>query len=151
MMMSFFDEVLKKCLRQNATELQWDMQPRVQSSVLKTPIGESSRNRKDVQATIKAADDGGISYLRYNGTDWVTNNPYLALFEAKKAFDDFEGTPIMSNKNLAQYLGEAIVTWKENPHLVGNGYVRLSSTSCFQPDPPSNLLHLCIPVTHFTN
>ena len=55
-----------------------------------------------------------------NGSGWTMDNPYLALIEAIIGFPlintnkSGEIFPIISDDNLAQYLGDAVVTWKEN-------------------------------------
>lgn len=55
-------------------------------------------------------------------------NPYLALLEGKRAFkhlyiDDATGkaSPIISDDTLAQYLGEAVLTWRANQILLKQG------------------------------
>jgi hypothetical protein len=69
-------------------------------------------------------DDGGICTLVYREGAWWTANPYLALSQAKHAFqgihfdEDGCGEPIVSDETLAQYLGEAVITWKANPDHV---------------------------------
>jgi len=63
--------------------------------------------------------------LHNNG--WLTNHEYIALLEAKKAFkrlhfdeDTQTYKPVVSNDTLAQYLGEAVVTWRANRTAVGD-------------------------------
>jgi hypothetical protein len=60
---------------------------------------------------------------------WAMSNPYLALIEAKRAFkyiyfdESSESyTPIVSNDNLAQYLGEAVIAWKGNQDVLEDEY-----------------------------
>lgn len=51
---------------------------------------------------------------------------YLALIEAKRAFkyiyfDEWTGEhkPVVSNETLAQYLGEAVRSWRANREFLG--------------------------------
>jgi hypothetical protein len=53
-------------------------------------------------------------------------HPYLAFIEAKRAFkyirlDERTGdyTPVMANETLAQYLGEAVISWRANREFLG--------------------------------
>lgn len=72
---------------------------------------------------LTAENDGGICRMRRVGFGWETSNPYLAVFEAKRAFkihcDEKIGSyiPAVLNENLAQYLGEAEITWKGNQNF----------------------------------
>lgn len=79
------------------------------------------------KTTVKAEDDGGISMLRRHSEGWQETNPFLALIEAKRAFqslayndNEAQHEPIVSDRTLAQYLGEAVITWKANQKLLGN-------------------------------
>lgn len=56
------------------------------------------------------------------------DHPYLAGIEAKRAFKllDFDNrtassVPVISNENLAQYLGEAVVIWKAKQDFLPDG------------------------------
>ncbi|KAH8424799.1 uncharacterized protein LDX57_002542 [Aspergillus melleus] len=67
---------------------------------------------------ISAEDDGGICWM-VRDSDWNMRHPYLALLEAKKAFqsmnfDERTGKlmPVVSNNVLAPYLGEAVISWR---------------------------------------
>jgi hypothetical protein len=59
--------------------------------------------------------------MRWEDHGWVMDHAYLALLEAKRAFkhinfDEKTGKhiPIVSNENLPQYLGEAVITWRKH-------------------------------------
>ena len=79
---------------------------------------------------VAAEDDGGICRLR-RGTarkGWEMDHPYLAGIEAERAFSrlGFDGRmasyiPAISNENLAQYLGEAIIMYKANSDILPDG------------------------------
>jgi hypothetical protein len=56
----------------------------------------------------------------------MIGHPYLALIEAKRAFkyihfDEWIGEhkPVVSNETLAQYLGEAVISWRANREFLG--------------------------------
>lgn len=77
-----------------------------------------------------AEDDGGICWMDRRVRGWSMGLPTLAFLEAKRAFktiliDQRTGVyqPIVSNETLAQYLGEAIVSWKANQKLQEKEYV----------------------------
>ena len=107
-MMKFMERVLNQCMRQDTDVL--EMQPRLHKEPIATEIEDGY--------VVRAEDDGGLCSVKRVGGEWVVNNPYLALFEAKKALHGFDKVPIIHNKTLAQFLGEAIVTWKEKRNLV---------------------------------
>ena len=72
-------------------------------------------------AELVAQDDGGICGMLRRPEGWLMDRTSLALLEAKRAFRhvDFnsesgEVTPVVTNENLAQYLGEAVIAWKAN-------------------------------------
>jgi hypothetical protein len=80
--------------------------------------------------SITTEDDGGICLMQRTNLGWQISHPYWALLGAKRAFshvdfDDNKGAyvPTVSDGNLAQYLGEAIITWKGNQELLLHGYV----------------------------
>lgn len=76
---------------------------------------------------ISAEDDGGTYKVRHHDQDWAMRNPSLAVLKAKKAFKymRFDKTSgqlksVISNATLAQYLGEALVSWRaarQSKHL----------------------------------
>ncbi|KAL4766992.1 hypothetical protein BDW60DRAFT_212403 [Aspergillus nidulans var. acristatus] len=79
---------------------------------------------------IRAGDDGGICSMdrQTHGSDM--GHPYLALLEAKKAFEQIwfddrteQRKPVVSNETLAQYLGEALISWKAARHFMNKEYV----------------------------
>ncbi|KXX82373.1 hypothetical protein MMYC01_201286 [Madurella mycetomatis] len=89
-------------------------------------------------APVTAEDDGGICLMRQNGVGWEMVYQCLAILEAKRAFQHirFEErsgnyTPTVSNAHLAQYLGEAVVTWKDNQEYLANGVFLIAATSTF--------------------
>jgi hypothetical protein len=49
--------------------------------------------------------------MRWENHGWVMDHAYLALLEAKRTFKHI---PIVSNENLPQYLGEAVITWRKH-------------------------------------
>lgn len=118
---SFLQYTLNLCLSQHSAGLtDTEVRPRVERRTTNAHIAG------DVH--ISAEDDGGICQMRRRGLGWEMRHPYLALLEAKRAFkhihfDEKTGsyTPAVSNENLAQYLGEAVITWKENPKLLQHG------------------------------
>jgi len=78
---------------------------------------------------VTAEDDGGICHMRRRRLGWEMHHPCIALVEAKRAFkkgyfSEKTGSyiPVTSNENLAQYLGEAVITWKGNPELFQDEY-----------------------------
>jgi hypothetical protein len=98
-----------------------EIRPWVERRVSKAHIA------RDVIVT--AEDDGGICRMWRRGLGWEMLHPYIALVEAKRAFkkgyfSEKTGnyTPVTSNENLAQYLGEAVITWKGNPGLFQDEY-----------------------------
>jgi hypothetical protein len=71
--------------------------------------------------TVTAEDGRGVCRMRWENHGWVMDHAYLALLEAKRAFkhinfDEKTGKqiPIVSNENLPQYLGEAVITWRKH-------------------------------------
>jgi len=69
--------------------------------------------------------------MRRRHLGWEMHHPCIALIEAKRAFAhgsfDKAGNyiPLTSNENLAQYLGEAVITWKADQDLYQDQYVPL--------------------------
>ncbi|KAK4034730.1 hypothetical protein C8A01DRAFT_38835 [Parachaetomium inaequale] len=91
-------------------------------------------------AKITAEDDGGICRMRRAGPGrgWKTENAFLALIEAKRAFqgihcDEKTGNvePIVSDRTLAQYLGEAVITWMANRKVVGQDIFLIAATNTY--------------------
>ncbi|CAH0014517.1 unnamed protein product [Clonostachys rhizophaga] len=119
LVLSFLQHALNICLVQ-ATG-QYELRPRARRMFTRATIGGDA-------ITISAEDDGGICLMRRLGSGWEMGHPYCALFEAKRAprntyFDEKreEHVPLILNENLAQWLGEAIVTWKANMDVLQNG------------------------------
>jgi len=87
--------------------------------------------RKQARASVagvynfSAEDDGGICQMEQHARGWRMVHPYLALLEAKRSFKYItvdginDRKRIVSNGTLAQYLGEAVATWKANRELLG--------------------------------
>lgn len=57
---------------------------------------------------------------------WMMGHPYIAILEAKSAFKYIhvderteDRKPVVSNETLAQYLGEAVISWTANRELLG--------------------------------
>ncbi|KAI0435842.1 hypothetical protein F4803DRAFT_276767 [Xylaria telfairii] len=130
----FLQYILHLCLLQNFAGKDTDMgidrevRPRVEGKMTTTRIAG---------APVSAEDDGGLCEMRRDTDGWKMLHPYLALLEAKKAFKQyFEGKagrymPIVSNQTLAQYLGEAVITWKENQELLQRGVFLIAATNTF--------------------
>lgn len=85
-----------------------------------------------------AEDDGGICKVNKASYGWQTKYSSLALLESKKEFKamkvyNFTGArkPIVSNETLAQYLGEALATWKTGQELLDQEYASLSLRMSF--------------------
>lgn len=78
---------------------------------------------------IVAEDDGGFCLMVRTELGWKTANYHLALLEAKRSFknvyaDEGKVSFVVSDENLAQCLGEAVIAWRGNADLRGNqGYV----------------------------
>lgn len=110
---------LHLCLVQHpaGTKIKMEVRPRIERRNTQVLIAGKS--------LVTSQDDGGICQMDLSNGRWTMDNPYLALLEAKRAFkyvqfDEIKGcqVPTVSNENLAQYLGEAIVARKGNPqHL----------------------------------
>lgn len=118
----FFQYALNLCLLQHSGGLIADseVRPRVERRTTKAYIAGD--------VSIIAEDDGGICQMRRRGLGWEMQHPYLALLEAKKAFrhihfDEKTGkdVPVVSNENLAQCFGEALIAWKGNQKLLRHG------------------------------
>ncbi|KAH7303706.1 hypothetical protein B0I35DRAFT_155857 [Stachybotrys elegans] len=72
------------------------------------------------------------------GSGWEISQPFLALLEAKRAFkyvrlDESTGNyiPVISNENLAQCLGEAIITKKGNPLFLKEDVFLIAANSTY--------------------
>ena len=85
----------------------------------------------DVAGAVRlvAQDDGGICRMRQQGGGWRMENLYVALLEAKRAFkhigfdhDTGKYLPIITDENLAQYLGEAVIAWKADRESLKDEY-----------------------------
>jgi len=117
----FLQHALHLCLLQHSAGVvaNREVRPRVERKLTTTHIAGGS--------FVAAEDDGGICRMRWLRDGWGIEHPYLALLEAKRAFKSLyfdEKTeryiPVVSNESLAQYLGEAVITWKENRTLLPN-------------------------------
>ncbi|KID93679.1 hypothetical protein MAJ_10366, partial [Metarhizium majus ARSEF 297] len=105
----------------------------INSLVQKFHTGPQTIRKLDIQArwdrrrsyahlgesiTIAGEDDGGLSAVALIGNTWRVTDPHIILFEGKKAggesyYDDERKQLVapISEKRLAQYLGEAITAW----------------------------------------
>lgn len=120
----FLQLALSQCLLQECPEDETEDVTEVQ------PRFEYSRAQAIIQGgdvVLSAEDDGGITRMVRRHGQWFEDNPYLALLEAKRAFehmrfDEPTGThlPVVSDDNLAQYLGEAVAFWKQWRLEMGN-------------------------------
>ncbi|KAG6017786.1 hypothetical protein E4U54_003170, partial [Claviceps lovelessii] len=76
---------------------------------------------------ITCIDDRGIALCEKKGDNWTTINPFMASFEVKRALRNIkEGagdrtSPRVTDNILAQYLGEAVLTWRANPKVLTKG------------------------------
>ncbi|KAG5982534.1 hypothetical protein E4U55_001754 [Claviceps digitariae] len=72
---------------------------------------------------VTCEDDGGIALYVNNKGSWKIVKPFLASLEAKRAPKNLkdDGSPELDDDILAQYLGEAVLTWRANPDLQDNG------------------------------
>jgi hypothetical protein len=109
---SFLQYALSLCLLQ-APEATTELRVRVERMTAVAQIAGAVH--------LVAEDDGGICSMHRVKEGWSMEHPWLALLEAKRAFKHVgfnsgsgEYTPIVTNENLAQYLGEAVITWKAN-------------------------------------
>ncbi|ATY61328.1 hypothetical protein A9K55_005861 [Cordyceps militaris] len=87
---------------------------------------------------ITCEDDGGICRVRRRRAGgWEMTNPYLALLEGKRAFKHIyidatgKASPIISDDTLAQYLGEAVLTWRANQILRKRGVILVAVCGTF--------------------
>lgn len=109
----------------------------VQDSATATEVRTRIERRKCTarvanKHTFSAVDDGGICEMRWGRDGWEMKHPAIALFETKKAFKTMEFDeqtgqykPVVSNETLAQYLGEALATWKTDQYVHDQGYAVL--------------------------
>ncbi|KAE8155245.1 hypothetical protein BDV25DRAFT_134992 [Aspergillus avenaceus] len=109
LLISFVQFTLNLCLS-NDPDAYAEVRPRIERR--KSTVYVAGKH------SISAEDDGGICRMDRQITQWRMGHPYLAIFEAKRAFkylqfDDRteQLKPVVSNETLAQYLGEALVTW----------------------------------------
>lgn len=116
----FLRYALAMCLIQHASS-------EVPKTEVRLRIERKSANASVGDASITAEDDGGICRADRGELGWQIGDNYLALLEAKRAFRgiDFDEkreayVPIVSDENVAQCLGEAVITWKANQDLLGN-------------------------------
>ncbi|KAK1749633.1 hypothetical protein QBC47DRAFT_465458 [Echria macrotheca] len=127
LIISFLQFALSLCLEQPGTE--FEVRPRVGRLLTRTQIAG--------RFTITAVDDGGMAWHRRQGLGWEMHHPYLASIEAKRAnrfiFDEKTRsyTPVISNETLAQYLGEAVITWKGNRDYVEDHFFIIAATSTY--------------------
>lgn len=129
LIMAFLQHALCLCLMQDANPLS---EVRVRIERIKAHACINS-----LHATT-AEDDGGICRVRWRSIGWSMENPYMALIEAKRTFQHLhiddnsrEIRPVVSNETLAQYFGEAIVTWTANRQLLGQELRSAPPTSPF--------------------
>jgi hypothetical protein len=107
--------VLQFCLVQDDDSV--EIRPRVEHRRTKTTIANVDSKTYE--------DDGDLCTVERTHQGWIGTHPFLALFEGKRAFRHLlvdprtgESSPIVSNHTLAQYLAEAIITWRQNKGLL---------------------------------
>lgn len=117
LVLCFLQFVLHLCLSQNLEERK-EVRPRVERRKATTRFAGVHE--------VVAEDDGGICRMDWQAHGWMVGHPYIAILEAKSAFkyiyvDERTGDrkPVVSNETLAQYLGEAVVSWRANQDLLG--------------------------------
>lgn len=74
---------------------------------------------------IRGDDDGGFCLMVRTELGWSTTNYHLALLEAKRSFKDIHADEgkvsfVVSDENLAQCFGEAVIAWRGNADLREN-------------------------------
>lgn len=113
---SFLQLALHICLIQDSSGY-LEVRPRVERRITEASVAGG--------VLIAAEDDGGICRMRRLAHGWREEHPSLALLEAKRSFRDVrfdertnECIPIVSDETLAQYLGEAVITWKGRQDLL---------------------------------
>jgi hypothetical protein len=114
----FLQHALNLCLIQHSpgTMAETEVRARIERKTADMLIGA---------VTVTAEDDGGVCRMRWQNHGWVMEHAYLALLEAKRGFKQIQfdekmgkHIPVVSNKNLAQYLGEAVIAWKKHQKLL---------------------------------
>lgn len=115
---SFLEHILHVCLRQRLSE-HGEVRVRVERKTSRTTVADQD---------VTAEDDGGICRAKPSeGYGWKVEDDFLAIIEAKKAFQRIEyspqsgPTPVVSNEALAQYLAEAVITWKTSQMRLSRG------------------------------
>lgn len=115
---SFLEHILHVCLRQRLSE-HGEVRVRVERKTSRTTVADQD---------VTAEDDGGICRaMPSEGYGWRVEDDFLAIIEAKKAFQRIEDSPqsgpipVVSNETLAQYLAEAVITWKTNQMSLSRG------------------------------
>ncbi|KAH7303000.1 hypothetical protein B0I35DRAFT_196080 [Stachybotrys elegans] len=128
----FLRHVLNLCLLQHlpGRAMEVEARPRIERRTTNAYVAGIVR--------VTAEDDGGICSMRKVGSGWEIRQPFLALLEAKRAFkyvrlDKSTGNcvPIISNENLAQCLGEAIITKKGNPKFLRDNVFLIAANSTY--------------------
>jgi hypothetical protein len=76
--------------------------------------------------SVKAEDDGGFCLQTRSSLGWKIQDPHVALLEAKRSFkvvriDEDKVSPVFSDENIAQCLGEAVVAWRADEDLRERG------------------------------
>lgn len=113
---AFFQYALDMVIKQDRTLTQ--VCYRVEPERMTAHLGPSH--------SVKAEDDGGFCVLRRSSLGWQTVNKRVALLEAKRSFkavqiDGQKVSPVFSDENIAQCLGEAVVAWRADKRLRKQG------------------------------
>lgn len=123
---AFLEHVLHVCLNQKLHK-HGEVRVRIERKTSKITVGDRE---------ITAEDDGGICRAELvDGYTWKVVDDFLAVLEAKKAFQFIESSPqggtmpVVSDETLAQYLAEAAITWKANQANLQRGYVYSRATA----------------------
>ncbi|GAB1313422.1 hypothetical protein MFIFM68171_03632 [Madurella fahalii] len=104
----FLQVVLNLCLVQQSAGTAEEVEIRPRIELLRSIVDIAGGN------SITAEDDGGNCRVQRSETE--EKDSYI---------------PVVSDENLAQCLGEAIVTWKANYDRLGNGIFLIAATNTF--------------------
>lgn len=126
---AFLEHILYACFRQGHNAQTLDAQE------IQVQVERKTSKAAITGKRFTAQDDRGIykAKLVNRGTDWKVIDDFLAILKAKRAFQSIDDsqrsgtTPVVSNETLAQYLAEAVITWKANEWGSSKGYVRSRS------------------------
>ncbi|GAB0134273.1 hypothetical protein EsDP_00002652, partial [Epichloe bromicola] len=126
LMTDFIRYALQLCLLQQDDAI--EIRPRIERKRTRTKIAKNY---------VTCEDDGGICRFARESLSWQPAHPYLALLEGKRAFKQFHidwagnSHPVVTDETLAQYLGEAVITWHGNRELLGRDVFVIAVSNTF--------------------